>query len=135
MATNGPLDREDRMTTLHIGPQWRRRRQGDEALITPSSGMTRLPMLGVLLICFSPPAVILSTTSPAMDTGRCFLRLFRFASASGSALCCQQVTWPGVFIVRPSPKEKYTKNLFSYNSFLNLSFSFHMQAGAVTRVS
>ena len=64
--------------------------QGDEAGITPSSGMTRLPILGVLLICFRPPP--LSTLSPAMDTGLCFLLLLRLASASGSALCCQQVT-------------------------------------------
>ena len=106
-AQNDPLGVGGRIKTLHIEPQRptrRRRRQVDEALITPSSGMTRLPMLGVLLICLIPPAVMVSTTSPAMDTGRCFLLLFKFASTSGSALCCQQVTWPGVFIVRPSPE-------------------------------
>ena len=58
---------------------------------TPSSGMTRLFMLGVLFTfpsCFRGKL----SASPAMDTGRCFLFLLMLASDSGSALCCQQVT-------------------------------------------
>ena len=65
-------------------------RQQAVKIITPSSAITRLPMLGVLFkqcpICFRVSA------SPAMETGRCFLFLLRLTSDSGSILCCQQVT-------------------------------------------
>ena len=67
-------------------------RQLDVKSITPSSAITRLPMLGVLFnklpICFR----LRVSASPAMDIGRCFLFLLRLTSDPGSILCCQQVT-------------------------------------------
>ena len=54
------------------------------------SGMARLPMLGVR---FTPPDFSARlSASPAIETGRCFRFLLMFASISGSALFCQQVT-------------------------------------------
>ena len=58
---------------------------------TPFSGIVREPMLGVLFnpfpICFRDT----ESASPAIETGLCFFFL-RLTSASGSILCCQQVT-------------------------------------------
>ena len=47
-------------------------------------------MLGVLFIKF--PICFRLSASPAMDMGLCFFFLLMFTSASGSILCCQQVT-------------------------------------------
>ena len=65
-------------------------RQQAVKIITPSSAITRLPMLGVLFKQF--PICFRVSASPAMETGRCFLFLLRLTSDSGSILCCQQVT-------------------------------------------
>ena len=67
-------------------------RQLDVKSITPSSAITRLPMLGVLFKQFPECFRLRVSASPAIETGRCFLFLLRLTSDSGSILCCQQVT-------------------------------------------
>jgi hypothetical protein len=61
------------------------------AAFTPTGSTGREPRLGTRFRL--PPTAFSGTASPpAMEAGRCFFRLLRLTSASGSIRCCQQVT-------------------------------------------